>query len=102
MPGKDKTSKSGKSKKALEAEFAAAVAAADNGESFTCASSNTAKGGSSITVQSGRNPNYDDKGNYINPPEEKRTEGAPAPVSKKELREAKKAAKKAAKTEEKV
>ena len=94
MTGKDKTAKSGKSKKALEAEFAAAVAAADNGDSFTCAASNTAKGGSAITVRSGPNPMYDDRGNYINPPEEKRDSGS-ATVSKKEMRDAKKAAKRA-------
>jgi hypothetical protein len=92
MVGKDKTAKSGKSKKALEAEFAAALTAADLGERLTCASSNTTKGGSKHLV-TGRNPLYDHMGNYINPPEEKRAAGKAAPVSKKEIREAKKAAK---------
>lgn len=44
MPGKDKTAKSGKGKKALANEWEAAVAAADNGDRLTASTSNTPKG----------------------------------------------------------
>mmetsp|Transcript_28355 Transcript_28355/g.33586 ORF Transcript_28355/g.33586 Transcript_28355/m.33586 type:complete len:115 (+) Transcript_28355:104-448(+) len=105
MTGKDKTAKAGKSKKAQGAEFAAALAAAEQGDSFTCSASNTAKGGSKYTVgkvkQSSESTNtggpmYDNMGNFINPPEEKRASGSVAPASRKQLREAKKAAKRVA------
>ena len=45
MVGKDKTSKAGKGKKALAAEWAQAVAAADAGDPLIASSSHTPKGG---------------------------------------------------------
>ena len=90
MTGKDKTSKSGKSKKALEAEFLAAVQAADKGDSFVCNTSNTAKGGTNISVtdmehlkQSGSGSGEIVRGTAMET----------AKISKKELRDAKKKAK---------
>jgi hypothetical protein len=49
MPGKDKTVKAGKGKKALADEWAEAVAAADNGERLTTSASNIPKGGRPIS-----------------------------------------------------
>mmetsp|Transcript_965 Transcript_965/g.2085 ORF Transcript_965/g.2085 Transcript_965/m.2085 type:complete len:103 (+) Transcript_965:172-480(+) len=90
MTGKDKTAKSNKSKKALEAEFLAALQAADQGDSFTCKSSNTAKGGTSISVSDMEHMKYNQSGSgEIVRPTVVQTEK----VSKKELREAKKKAK---------
>jgi hypothetical protein len=40
MPGKDKTSKAGKGKKALEKEWEAAVSAADSGSRLAAATTN--------------------------------------------------------------
>jgi len=88
MPGKDKTAKSGKSKKALEAEFAAALSAADNGESFTCNASNTAKGGTSISVADMQRNNASGSGEIV-----RSTTIQSEILSKKDLREAKKKAK---------
>ena len=45
MPGKDKTVKAGKSKNALQSEWAEAVAAAESGERLNADASNTPKGG---------------------------------------------------------
>ena len=88
MPGKDKTAKSGKSKKALEAEFSAALSAADNGEAFTCNASNTAKGGTSISVADMQR-NSAGSGEIVRPTAVAQSEI----LSKKDLREAKKKAK---------
>lgn len=56
MPGKDKSVRAGKSKKALESEFADALAAADNGERCTASESNKPKGGHKTA--NGISPNY--------------------------------------------
>lgn len=87
MTGKDKTAKSGKSKKALEAEFLAALQAADKGDSFTCNTSNTAKGGTSISVADMEHlkQNGSGSGEIV-----RSTVVETVKVSKKELRDAKK------------
>lgn len=90
MTGKDKTAKSGKSKKALEAEFLAAVQAADRGDSFTCNSSNTAKGGTSISVTDMEHMKHSTTGSGEIV---RGTVTDSSKVSKKELRDAKKKAK---------
>jgi hypothetical protein len=59
MVGKDKTAKAGKGKKALESEWAEAVAAADSGDRFTGSAANMVKGGGGGKGMSPDNPNYD-------------------------------------------
>ena len=98
MTGKDKTAKSGKSKKALEAEFLAALQAAEHGDSFTCKASNTAKGGTSISV---RDMDHMKQGGGGSGEIVRPTVVETVKVSKKELRDAKKKAKQDKKDEKK-